>query len=107
MDVNLDVFLEIVSVKVKYQVVNKIEPITNYDKRQLICQFRFFQEILNALRVVTVRFTTNSFDLFDLSSFASSLDILKMNFRILTKVNNGTQKVEQSFIAFERFEEVN
>ena len=37
--IDLDVFLEVVAVKIQNQVMDKVEAITYDDQRELVCQF--------------------------------------------------------------------
>ena len=54
LDIDFNVFLKIVSVKMKNQVMNKVKSITNNNKRKLISQFLFFEEILDFFWLVAV-----------------------------------------------------
>ena len=45
-------------------------------------------------------------DLFDLSSLASGLDVFEVNVGVLGKVYDRSQEVEQSFVRFERLEDL-
>jgi len=55
------------------------------------------QEVFNAFSVVAIRFATDAFNFFDLACFASSLDVLEVHLWILAKVDDWSQKVEQTF----------
>lgn len=76
--------------------MDKVESVTDNDQRQLVCQFCLLQEVFHPLWIIAVTLPTNSLHFLDLSSFTRSLDVLEMHIRILTKVNNGSQKVEQT-----------
>lgn len=41
LDINLDVFLQVVSVQVEDKIVDKIKPVTDDDERQLVSEFGF------------------------------------------------------------------
>lgn len=55
------------------------------------------KEVLDALRIVTVALTADALDFLDLSCLTCTLNILKMDFRVLAKVDNGSQEVEQTW----------
>ena len=54
LDIYFNVFLKIVSVKMKNQIMNEVKPITNNNKRKLVSQFLFFEEILDFFWLVAV-----------------------------------------------------
>ena len=94
--IDLNVLLVVIAVQVQHQVVNKVESVAHNDQRQLIIEFRFFKERLYFFSVVAVALTADSLDLFDLASFACSLDVLEMYICILTKVDYGSEEIEQT-----------
>lgn len=57
----------------------------------------YLEKVLHTFRIVTVAFSADSFNFLNLTSFAGSLNIFKMNFWILTEVHNGAQEVEQTW----------
>lgn len=59
--------------------MDEVETITDNDQWQLICEFCFLEEILDAFRIVHVAFTTDTLDFFDLAGFTRCL-----------KINNAT-----------------
>lgn len=61
--VNLDIFLEVVAVKVEHKIMNEVETVAHNDERKLISEFCFLQEILHTLRAVAVAFSAYSFHL--------------------------------------------
>lgn len=59
----------------------------------------YLKEVLHALSIVAVGFTTDSFNFFDLSRLAGSLNVLEVDFRILAEIDDRAQEVEQTFEA--------
>ncbi len=57
----------------------------------------YLQKILDTFWVVTVALSADSFNLFDLSCFAGTLNVFEVHIRVLTKVDNGTQEIEQTW----------
>lgn len=56
----------------------------------------YLEKVLHTFRIVTVALSADSLNFLDLTSFAGSLDVFKMNLWILTEVYNGAQEVEQT-----------
>lgn len=56
----------------------------------------YLQEVLHTLWVVAVALSTDPLHLFDLARLAGCLDVLKVNFRVLTEIHNRAQEVEQT-----------
>lgn len=56
----------------------------------------YLEKVLDALRIVAVAFSADSFHFFDLSSLASRLNVFKVHIWVLTKVNNGPQKIKET-----------
>jgi len=81
--------------------MDKIKSITHNNEWQLISQLCFFKKVLDSLWIVTVAFTTNSFNFFDLPCLASCFNVLEVNFWFLTEVYNGAKEVEKAFKALE------
>jgi hypothetical protein len=96
LNIYLDKFDEIVLVKVKNEIMNKVEPITDNDEGKLVREFRLFEEVLNFLRVVEVTLLANTLDSANLTSASGGLDILEMNLRILAKVDNGPEVIVEA-----------
>ena len=84
LDIDFNVFLKIVSVKMKNQVMNKVESITNNNKRKLISQFLFFEEILDFFWLVAVRLTADSLYFLNLVCLYCSFNVFEMNIGFLT-----------------------
>lgn len=76
--------------------MHEIESIAHYYQRKLIGKFRFFQEVLDALRTVAIGLSTDTFHLLDLTGLASRLDVLKVYLLVLGEVNDGAEEVKQS-----------
>jgi hypothetical protein len=60
--------------------MNKVEAIADDDKRELIGKFRL-EGILNFFWIVVIALTADSFNLADLASPSSGLDVLEVNLR--------------------------
>lgn len=56
----------------------------------------YLEKILDSLRIIAVAFSADSFYFFDLPSLASCLNIFKVHIWVLTKVNNGSQKIKKT-----------
>ena len=56
----------------------------------------YLEEVFNPLRVVTVALSTDPFHFFDLACFAGSLDVLKVNVRLLAEIHNRPKEVKQA-----------
>ena len=80
-----NILLEIISVEIQHKVVNKVVSIAHNNQRQLIGQLGLLQEVLDALRGITVALPADTLHLLNLSGLAGSLDILKMDLGILEK----------------------
>ena len=65
--------------------MNKVVSIAHNNQRQLIGQLGLLQEVLDALRGITVALPADTLHLLYLSSLAGSLDILEMDLGILEK----------------------
>lgn len=61
----------------------------------------YLKEVLDALSVVAIGLATDTFHFLDLSSLASSLDILEVNLGVLAEVDDRAQKVEQTLKALQ------
>lgn len=91
LNVNFNELGQAVLVQVENQVVHKVEPITDNDKRKLVLKFGLLEEVLDLLRVVVVALSANAFDLPDLVRAGGRLDVLEVDFGVLAKVDNGSE----------------
>lgn len=56
----------------------------------------YLEEVFNPLWVVAVALSTDSLHFFDLACFAGSLDVLKVNVRLLAEIHNRPKEVKQT-----------
>ena len=73
--------------------MNKIKPIANDNKGQLVQKFGLLKKVLNLLRIVVIALLADLFNLTDLTSMCSSLNVFEMHFRIFTKVDDRSKIV--------------
>jgi hypothetical protein len=73
--------------------VHEIETVADDDEGELISQLGFLQEVLDLLRIVVVGFPTNALDLTNLTSPRRGLDVLEVDLRVITEVDNRTEIV--------------
>lgn len=97
LDIDLDGFNHAILVQVEHQVVDEVETIANDDERKLVGQLGLFEEVLDLLGVVVVAFAANPLNFADLASPCSSLNVLEVNFRILTDVHHRTEIVVETW----------
>lgn len=76
--------------------MHEVEPIADNDKRKLILKFGLFEEILDFFRVVVVALSANTLDFSYLVRASGSLDVLEVDFGILTKVDNRTEIIVET-----------
>lgn len=86
--------------------MHKVKTVANNDQRKLISQLCLLEEILDSFCIVAIAFTANSLNFFDLTGFASGLNVLEVNFLILAEVDNRAEEVKQTFVAFERLKKI-
>lgn len=66
--------------------------------RRIITAILFYlEEVFHSLWVVAVALSADSLHFLDLTSFAGSLDVLKVNIRLLTEIHNRSKEVKQTF----------
>lgn len=119
LDVDLNVFLQVVFVQVEHEVVDKVKAIADDDERQLVSQSSFLrkknvacpkytderfseenlQEILDSIWVIAVAFTANSLHFLHLACLASSLNVFEVNVGLLAEIHDGAQEIKQSYKA--------
>ena len=99
LNIYLDKFGETVLVKVKNEIVNKVEPIADNDEGKLVREFRLFEEVLDFLRVIEVTLSANTLDFPNLTCASGGLDILEMNLRILAKIDNRPEVIVEACLA--------
>jgi hypothetical protein len=75
--------------------VHKVEAIANDNEGELVCEFGFLQEILDFFWVVKVAFATDALDFTDLACPGGGLDILEVDFGILTQIDHRAKVVVQ------------
>ncbi len=56
----------------------------------------YLEEVFNPLRVVAVALSTDSLHFFDLARLTGSLDVLKVNVRLLAEIHNRPKEVKQA-----------
>ena len=91
LNVNFDELGQAVLVQVENQVVHKVKPIADNDKRKLVLKFGLLEEVLDLLRIVVVALPANALDLPDLVRAGGRLDVLEMDFGVLAKVDDGSE----------------
>lgn len=64
-------------------------------------EYTYLEEVFDSFGIITVTFTANAFDFFDLARFAGSLDIFEMNVGILWVVDDGAKEVKKTLKGFE------
>ena len=96
MDVNLDELGQAVLVQVENQVVYEIKAIADDDERELVLKFGLLEEVLDFLRIVVVALSANALDLSDLVRAGGRLDVLKVDFRVLAKVDDRAEVVVET-----------
>jgi hypothetical protein len=69
--------------------MDEIVSVTDYDERELVGKFCFFEEIFNSFWCVAIRLSANPLHLLYLPGFAGSLYVLKVNLWILGEVDNS------------------
>lgn len=96
LNVDFNVLHQVIAVQVQNEVMHEIESIADDDQRQLVGEFRFLQEVLDALGIVAVRLAADAFDLLDLAGLARRLDVLEVHVGLLTEVDDGAEEVEET-----------
>jgi hypothetical protein len=66
-------------------------------RQQLVGELGFFEEVLDLFWVIKVTFQADVFHLMDLTSTSGSLDVLKVNFRVLAKVDNQAKVILEPY----------
>lgn len=61
------------------------------------CTSFHLEEVFNSLWVIAVALSADSLHFLDLACFAGSLDVLKVNIRLLTEIHNRSKEVKQTF----------
>jgi len=88
--------------------VDKVEAVTNNDKRELVGKFGLLEEVLDLLGVIVIALPANTLDFANLSGTRSSLNVLEVYFLILAEVDNRAKIVIQAleaFVALKQFNE--
>jgi len=88
LNIHLNEFGEAILVQVEDEVVDKVETITDNDEWELIGELGLLEEVLDLLQIIEVTFSANVFALTNLAGASGSLDVFKVNLRILTEVDN-------------------
>jgi len=97
LDVNFDELGQTVLVQIENQVVHKVEPIADNDKRKLVLKFGLLEEVLDFLRVVVVALSADALDLADLVRASCRLDVLEMDLRVLAKVDDRSKIIVETW----------
>jgi len=96
LDVNFDELGQAVLVQVENQIVNKVEPIADDNKRKLVLEFSLLEEVLDLLRVVVVALSANTFDFSNLVGACGCLNILEVDFGVLAKVDDRSEIIVET-----------
>ena len=97
LDIYLDELCETVLVEVQNQVVNEVEAVADDDKGQLVRELGLLEEVLNFLWVVEVTLPTNALNFADLASACCCLNVLKVDLRILAKVDDRAEVIVEAY----------
>lgn len=97
LDINLNEIGQTVLVKVENQVMYKVKSVADNDKRELVVETGFLEEVLDLLGVVKVGLSADTLDLADLAGTGSSLNVLEVNLGVFAEVDNGTEIVVQTY----------
>jgi hypothetical protein len=84
---------ETVLIKFKDEVVDEVEAIAYDDEWEVVGELGFSEKTFDLLRIVKVTFLTNAPHLANLTSTSGNLDVLKMNLRILTEIDNRAKVI--------------
>ena len=96
LNVNFDELGQAVLIQVENQVVHKVEPIADNDKRKLVLKFGLLEEVLDLLRIVVVALSANAFDLSDLVRAGGCLNVLEVDLGVLAKVDNRSKIIVET-----------
>lgn len=66
-------------------------------EKQRNCASIHLEEVFNSVWVIAVALSADSLHFLDLACFAGSLDVLKVNIRLLTEIHNRSKEVKQTF----------
>lgn len=64
--------------------------------KSLTLRIFHLEEVFHPLRVIAVALSTDSLHFFDLARFTGSLDVLKVNIRLLAEIHNRPEEVKQA-----------
>jgi hypothetical protein len=78
-------------IQVKDEVTDKVKPIADNDERKLMRKLSLLEKVLHFLRIVVVTLSTDPFDFPNLASTSSGLNVLEVNFGILTQIDNRSE----------------
>jgi hypothetical protein len=78
---------------IKGEVMDEVEAIADNDEWELVGEFGFFEEVLDLFWVIKVTFPADALHLMHLTSTSGSLDVLKVNFGVLVKVENRAKVI--------------
>lgn len=76
--------------------MDKAEAVADDDQGQLVRKLRLLEEVLDFLWVVEVALAADALDFADLPSARRCLNVLEVNFGILTQVDDRTEVVVQA-----------
>lgn len=71
----------------------KVKLVVDNDKRELVVEMGFFEEVFDFFGVVKVGFLVDMFDFVDLVGMGSSLNVFEVNFGVFVEVDNGIEIV--------------
>lgn len=97
LNVNLNELGEPILVEVQNEVVDEIEAVADNDEGELVGQFGLLEEVLDLLWVVEVALATDTFDFPNLPRTCRSLDVLEVNLRVFTEIDDGAQIVVETW----------
>ena len=87
--------------------MHEVEPVAHDDERKLVLELDLLEEVPGLLRVIVIRLAADALYLTDLTRARRSLDVLEVDFRVRTEVDDRAEVVIKTFEALVRLEHLN
>ncbi|KAI6757105.1 hypothetical protein HG531_002930 [Fusarium graminearum] len=87
--------------------MDKVEAVTDNDKRKLLRQLSFLEEILDLLRVVDGAITAQSLNLVELSHLGRGFNVLEVDIRVFRKIHDTAKIIKETLSSLVLLEEIN